>query len=445
MIQTGILVNSGIISGGTITPSIVAGSSQLVSAEQPTAIAWTSGSPNGCVKIAARSLPGCGSGTIISTTGLGTKICRIRITNSVAFTASSRANLNFNFAGVPFLVTKVYQYTGTPCASAQMTTTATNCYSIGTNPLLNGPPSLTVTPSDQAVTAPAGVTSFTVTSNAAWTASSSQTWCSVTTSGYGSGTITANYNENTGSPRVANVTVTVSGLTPVVVTVSQAGPTTKTLNLSSVFLEGLYNGYSTMFQAADVYYDAESNPYTAPKWSDGSADHINVELHLASTHYDAGCDCQVSDYPTIAYSATDIPLSTTGTASATIPGDRNGSYYVTIRHRNSIETTSALPVSFTGATISYAFDAASKAFDNNMTFMLEADGITHSPPLIFGGDVTQDRQVEAEDMNQVGNDASAFVFGYVPTDVYGDGQVESQDINITGNNADAFVYAHYPM
>lgn len=85
-------------------------------------------------------------------------------------------------------------------------------------------PTLSVTPSNQNVTAPAGSTSFTVTSNSNWSVVSDQTWCTVTASGSNNGTITANYTENlTLSPRVANITVTVTGLTPVVVTVTQAG------------------------------------------------------------------------------------------------------------------------------------------------------------------------------------------------------------------------------
>ncbi|MCX6245059.1 MAG: BACON domain-containing carbohydrate-binding protein [Bacteroidetes bacterium] len=90
-----------------------------------------------------------------------------------------------------------------------------------------GGPTLTVTPANQNVPAtPAGATNFTVTSNSAWTAVSNQAWCTVTPSGTGNGTIVANYaiNPNTTS-RVANITVTVIGLTPVVVTVTQAGAT----------------------------------------------------------------------------------------------------------------------------------------------------------------------------------------------------------------------------
>ncbi len=85
-------------------------------------------------------------------------------------------------------------------------------------------PTLSVAPSNQNVTAPAGTTNFTVTSNSSWTVASNQTWCTVTSSGTGNGTITANYTQNTlTTSRTANITVTVTGLTPVVVTVTQAG------------------------------------------------------------------------------------------------------------------------------------------------------------------------------------------------------------------------------
>ena len=87
-------------------------------------------------------------------------------------------------------------------------------------------PTLSVSPPNQNVTAAAGVTSFTVTSNSAWTASSDQTWCSITGSGNGNGTISANYLQNPGlNSRVAVITVAVAGITPVTVTVTQDGAT----------------------------------------------------------------------------------------------------------------------------------------------------------------------------------------------------------------------------
>ena len=95
-----------------------------------------------------------------------------------------------------------------------------------------GAATLSVTPPNQNVTAPAGTTNFTVTSNSAWTVVSDQAWCTVTPSGTGNGNIVANYTTNVGlASRVANVTVTVAGITPVVVTVSQAG-TSPTLSVT---------------------------------------------------------------------------------------------------------------------------------------------------------------------------------------------------------------------
>jgi N-acetylneuraminic acid mutarotase len=82
--------------------------------------------------------------------------------------------------------------------------------------------SLAVSPSNQNVSAAAGSTTFTVTSNSAWTASSNATWCTVTSSGNGNGTINANYTSNPeNTVRVAQITVSVSGVTPVLVTVTQ--------------------------------------------------------------------------------------------------------------------------------------------------------------------------------------------------------------------------------
>jgi len=82
---------------------------------------------------------------------------------------------------------------------------------------------LSVSPPSQGVSADAGNAPYQVTSNAAWTASSDSDWCTVTPSGNGNGDITATFVQNVlFTPRTANITVTVAGLTPVVVTLTQA-------------------------------------------------------------------------------------------------------------------------------------------------------------------------------------------------------------------------------
>ena len=69
-------------------------------------------------------------------------------------------------------------------------------------------------------------------------------------------------------------------------------------------------------------------------WPEGIADHISVELHNSS------------NYSSIEFAINDIELTTSGTASVTVPAAYSGLYYITIKHRNHIETTTALPVSF---------------------------------------------------------------------------------------------------
>lgn len=85
-------------------------------------------------------------------------------------------------------------------------------------------PKLSVTPLNQNVTSSAGTTRFNVTSNLSWTSSSNQTWCSVTSSGTGNGSIIATYQLNPGAvTRIAAITVSGPGVIDQVVTVTQLG------------------------------------------------------------------------------------------------------------------------------------------------------------------------------------------------------------------------------
>jgi len=132
-----------------------------------------------------------------------------------------------NGSGNGTIVANYTQNTGVGTRAANITTTVTGITPVTVTVTQAGiTPTLSVTPPNQNVTAPAGITNFTVTSNSAWTANSDQPWCTVTTSGTGNGTIVANYTDNTVlTQRIANVTVLVNGLGPVVVTVTQAGMT----------------------------------------------------------------------------------------------------------------------------------------------------------------------------------------------------------------------------
>ncbi len=181
----------------------------------------------------------------------------------------------------------------------------------------------------------------------------------------------------------------------------------KTLTLTSVLLEGLYNGSGTMRQAQNA---------SGAQWPAGVADHITVELHNGS------------NYATIVWSQTDVSLSTAGTAVITVPAIYNGSYYITVKHRNSIETTTVSPVSFAGTVINRLFGSAAGIYGAN----LRASGDGYS--LIFGGDVNQDGYVDSGDYPDVVNDNFNYISGYLPTDINGDGFIDSGDYPIMVNN-----------
>jgi len=191
----------------------------------------------------------------------------------------------------------------------------------------------------------------------------------------------------------------------------------KTLTLSSVLLEGLYNGSGTMRQAQNA---------SGAQWPVGVADHITVELHDAT------------NYSNIVWSATDVPLSTNGSAIISVPPAYSGTYYITIRHRNSIETTTSTAVSFAGSSIARTFALRSSVFGSNLG--ASGDGYY----VIYGADVNQDGIVDTGDMNDVDNGSTAILIGYNLPDANGDGLVDTSDMNIVDNNSTAIIMIRLP-
>jgi PKD repeat protein len=83
---------------------------------------------------------------------------------------------------------------------------------------------LSVTPLGINASSQAGSTPVSIYSNTSWTATSDQVWCTVLPEGTGNLVINANYTENPSvNSRIAHITITVTGLPPVVVTLLQAG------------------------------------------------------------------------------------------------------------------------------------------------------------------------------------------------------------------------------
>ncbi|MFZ4706056.1 MAG: M14 family zinc carboxypeptidase [Bacteroidales bacterium] len=254
------------------------------------------------------------------------------------------------------------------------------------------------------------------------------TWLKVNGSGSVSGTVTAGNSQqitvgfDAGTLGVgvytANIQISSNDpdqpqvLIPCTLTVSS----NRNLNLT-VMLEGLYIGAGAMRKAQDASGD---------HFAGTTADQIAVELHDAA------------NYNTIVYSVPDANLSTTGAVAITVPASHSSSYYITIKHRNSIETTTAAPVSFAGATINYSFDGPAKAYGGNL---IQMSGGVYA---IYGGDVNQDGLLDAGDMAPVDNLSASASSGYLPEDANGDGLIDSSDMAVVDNNSSMAVGVSKP-
>jgi hypothetical protein len=139
----------------------------------------------------------------------------------------------------------------------------------------------------------------------------------------------------------------------------------------------------------------------------------------------------------ILYSQT-TTVSITGYATCTFPASVNGNaYYIVVRHRNALETWSAIPLTFTGTQVSYDFtNALNKAYGNNQYDLLDGNFA------FWSGDISdatlgvgfQDGVVESQDYSDLENAIVVTLLGYVVEDLTGDGVVESADYGLLESN-----------
>ena len=124
-----------------------------------------------------------------------------------------------------------------------------------------------------------------------------------------------------------------------------------------------------------------------------------------------------------------IFLDSNGQGSGIFHNAVNGTpYYIVLKHRNSVETWSALPQIFNANALNYDFTTGSdKAYGYNLKQI-------GSKWVIYGGDVNQDGFVETADLNLVFNDNVSGITGYVSTDLNGDMFTEIEDLNIVFTN-----------
>ena len=186
-----------------------------------------------------------------------------------------------------------------------------------------------------------------------------------------------------------------------------------TLIQLTLYLEGLYAGGGIMNKARNASGD---------QYPGSIADKITLELHPAA------------NYTQISYSDNQVNLNTDGTAELNVPSHISGSYYLAIKHRNSLETVSSVPLSLNGSILNYDFsDLASRAYGNNLKLLEPAYyGI-------YSGDVNNDGIIDTSDLISIQASASLFSTGYIQPDVNGDGKSDALDLILTDNNSALFV------
>ncbi len=229
--------------------------------------------------------------------------------------------------------------------------------------------------------------------------------------GLGNHTINYTYTNGNGCSNTASSQVLVSDC-----------PSYTTLNLT-IFLEGNYIGTGTM-RATKFDLGLSADPT--------ATDDITVNLWSAANLANQNPDHTISTL-----------LHTDGTAGMQFPLSVSGNeFYIAIKHRNSMETWSKIPVSFTSNT-SYDFsNALSKAYDDGVNPPMASMG--GSVFAIYGADVNQDGTVDGGDANEIEISANNFDYGYNAADANGDGESGGQDANIAEINANLFLFYARP-
>jgi hypothetical protein len=117
----------------------------------------------------------------------------------------------------------------------------------------------------------------------------------------------------------------------------------------------------------------------------------------------------------------------------------SGSYYIVIKHRNTLETWSAMPVVFGSQPVMYDFSVAgNQAYGNNQV-MVE-NGVW----AMYTGDLNGDSNIDIIDLAGYENDVINASYGYFASDANGDGNVDLLDAPILETNANNFIFSMHP-
>jgi hypothetical protein len=144
--------------------------------------------------------------------------------------------------------------------------------------------SISVNPSFQNIGSASVATQFSVTTNGTWTASSNQTWCTVTPSGVGSGTLTATIAANTSpNPRSAVITIIDNALYQIFAYINQEG--TSLIPADASYIIGpssVYQGQTNVSYTTPVITNATSYIWTLPTGATGISSSNSISVNFGN-------------------------------------------------------------------------------------------------------------------------------------------------------------------
>jgi len=183
-----------------------------------------------------------------------------------------------------------------------------------------------------------------------------------------------------------------------------------------LFLQGYYSGSQTM-NTTLMNQGVGFDPLIT--------DTVIIELHHPT-------------YPYALKESTQALLQTNGYVNCSFTKS-TGSYYIVIKHRNTLETWSATPVQIGNFPITYNFTtAANKAYGNKQKLM--SGGVW----ALYSGDINQDDNIDLLDVVITELGINNFLFGYYSTDLNGDGNVDILDFPILESNVNSFIFSSHP-
>lgn len=173
------------------------------------------------------------------------------------------------------------------------------------------------------------------------------------------------------------------------------------------------------------YYDTQTQEMKPAKYNQGvstnptDVDDITVELR---TNTGTLVDTAIAT------------LKTNGTAVCSFNTAPVGSFFITVKNENMVQTYSSSLQSVGRIPLTYDFtNSANKAFGNNVILL------SNGKYAFYSGDLNGDGNVDNSDYSMWEIDANNFAFGSFATDLNGDGNVDNSDYSIWETNSNNFI------